>query len=161
MVEEIQRVLKPDGMALITFPPGFPFTYDPINRLLSYFTDKKISQGAYAFGHDYLVSKKDFRYLGGKEPFPGSSGAEPEWLPRRAAGDVLDGDHPKHFKTNATNLSDRKEKKLVLHTIQQSVPFLTVFTDWIIKVDDALSAVPQAPSEKASLSRKTDKPAFL
>ncbi|MFQ5446737.1 MAG: class I SAM-dependent methyltransferase, partial [Saprospiraceae bacterium] len=35
MTEEIARVLKPGGLAFITFPQlHFPWTYDPINRLL-------------------------------------------------------------------------------------------------------------------------------
>ncbi len=58
MIEEVQRVLKPNGIALITFPSlDFPLTYDPINRVLSWFSKKRIPQGAYAFGHEYLVSK--------------------------------------------------------------------------------------------------------
>ena len=62
MIEEVQRVLKPDGIALITFPSlDFPLTYDPINRVLSWFSSKRIPQGAYAFGHEYLVSKTEFR----------------------------------------------------------------------------------------------------
>lgn len=62
MVKEIGRVLKPGGMALITFPSlEFPFAYDPINRLLSLFSNRRISQGAYAFGHEYLILGADFR----------------------------------------------------------------------------------------------------
>ncbi|MCO6492116.1 MAG: methyltransferase domain-containing protein [Phaeodactylibacter sp.] len=138
MVEEIQRVLKPDGLALITFPSlDFPFTYDPINRLLSYFTDKKISQGAYAFGHDYLVSQKDFRAWAEKKHFRvvqerNLSGYLVGLLEMYWTGIIQS-----IFKANATNLSDRKEKKLALRPSTKG-PFLTVLTDLIIKVDDAL-----------------------
>ncbi|MEO1711751.1 MAG: methyltransferase domain-containing protein, partial [Bacteroidota bacterium] len=62
MIKEVGRVLKPGGTAVITFPHlYFPWTYDPINRILSWFGDRKISQGAYAFGHTYLISGAQFR----------------------------------------------------------------------------------------------------
>lgn len=62
MIAEVARVLKPGGMAFITFPQlYFPVTYDPINRWLGYFSKKKISEGAYAFGHEYLIPGSQFR----------------------------------------------------------------------------------------------------
>jgi SAM-dependent methyltransferase len=66
MVREIARVLRPGGYAVLTFPSReFPFTYDPVNRLWQWFGDTRkkenlISQGAYAFGHDYLIGSADF-----------------------------------------------------------------------------------------------------
>lgn len=67
MVQEIARVLRPGGYAVMTFPSReFPITYDPVNRFWQWFgnTKKKenlISQGAYAFGHDYLIGSDDFK----------------------------------------------------------------------------------------------------
>jgi 2-polyprenyl-3-methyl-5-hydroxy-6-metoxy-1,4-benzoquinol methylase len=67
MLEEISRVLKPGGIAMITFPSlKFPITYDPINRILSWFGNKKIPQGAYAFGHEYLIDPVDFNTWSGR-----------------------------------------------------------------------------------------------
>ncbi|MCB0705615.1 MAG: methyltransferase domain-containing protein [Saprospiraceae bacterium] len=62
MLEEITRVLKPGGYAFISFPQyDFPWTYDPINKVLRKFTGRKIMQGAHAFGHEYLIKGADFR----------------------------------------------------------------------------------------------------
>ena len=61
MLKEVARVLKPGGRAFITFPSqDFPFTYDPINRLNK--GQRKVAQGAYAFGHEYLIPPTDFRH---------------------------------------------------------------------------------------------------
>jgi SAM-dependent methyltransferase len=68
MVLEIRRVLKPDGVAIMTFPSReFPVTYDPINRFWQFVrprrsNEKLVSQGAYAFGHDYLIGSSDFKW---------------------------------------------------------------------------------------------------
>ncbi len=61
MTREIARVLRPGGIAILTFPSlHFPFTYDPVNRILSHFGGRHIAQGAYAFGHEYLIAAADF-----------------------------------------------------------------------------------------------------
>ncbi len=138
MVEEMRRVLKPNGLALITFPSlDFPFTYDPINRVLSWFSDKKIPQGAYAFGHEYLISKDDFR----------------EWSTRNAlrilseknlSGYIIGllemywtGVIQRIFKANATNLSEAGAKKTALRPSRKA-PALTVLTDALIHLDAVL-----------------------
>lgn len=64
MLAEIGRVLKPGGLAILTFPSReFPFTYDPINRLAQRLgrDEYLIRQGAYAFGHEYLIRSERFR----------------------------------------------------------------------------------------------------
>ena len=135
MVEEIGRVLKPGGMAFITFPSlDFPFTYDPINRILSFFTKNKISQGAYAFGHEYLVSGKDFRQWSEQNQL----GVLEE---RNLSGYLValseaywTGWIQRIFKANATNVSDQKEKKVVLRPSLKA-PTLTKLTDILIAVD--------------------------
>ncbi len=138
MVEEVQRVLRPDGLALITFPSlDFPFTYDPINRILSFFTHKKIAQGAYAFGHEYLISKTEFRSWSEHNRLAvvkesNLSGYLVALLEMYWTGVIQ-----RIFKANATNISEQKEKKLALRPSLKE-PFLARLTDWIIRVDDAL-----------------------
>lgn len=62
MLSEIKRVLKPGGVLIMTFPrQEFPWTYDPINKLLLTTSGRKISQGAYAFGHEYLIVDRVFQ----------------------------------------------------------------------------------------------------
>lgn len=67
MVREIARVLAPGGWAVLTFPSReFPFSYDPINRIWHWVRSKDsneriIAQGAYAFGHEYLIGSADFK----------------------------------------------------------------------------------------------------
>ena len=63
MIDEIGRVLRPDGLVFITFPSHhYPFSYDPINKIADWLgREKWIAQGAYAFGHDYLIRTPDFK----------------------------------------------------------------------------------------------------
>lgn len=60
MVKEWARVLESGGTAIITFPSiRFPFTYDPINRLLHPF-GKHIPVGAYGYSHFKLIDPDRF-----------------------------------------------------------------------------------------------------
>jgi SAM-dependent methyltransferase len=138
MVEEIGRVLRPGGLALITFPSlEFPFTYDPINRILSLFSDKKIPQGAYAFGHEYLVLGSDFRNWAERNGL--------EVLEERNLSGALvalaemywTGIIQRIFKANATNVSDNAERKGVLRpTVKE--PGAVALTDALINLDRTL-----------------------
>ncbi|MCB0569755.1 MAG: methyltransferase domain-containing protein [Phaeodactylibacter sp.] len=138
MVEEIGRVLKPGGIALVTFPSlEFPFTYDPVNRFLSYFTDKKIAQGAYAFGHEYLVSPADFRSWALKNGLEvvreqNLSGYLIGFLEMYWTGIIQ-----RLFKANAANLSEQDSKKSALRPSTKE-PLLAGLTDSIIRLDTAL-----------------------
>lgn len=138
MVEEVRRVLKPGGLALITFPSlDFPFTYDPINRILSWFSTKKISQGAYAFGHEYLISPAKFREWAAKN---GLEIVEETNLSGYLVGFLemyWTGLIQRVFKANATNLSEDKAKRLTLRPSMKE-PTLTVITDGILAIDRAL-----------------------
>lgn len=140
MVEEISRILKPGGMALVTFPSlDFPITYDPINRVLSWFGDQKIPQGAYAFGHEYLVSGRDFQQWGKKNQLLVQKD-------RKLSGYLVallemywTGIIQRIFKANARNLESDETKKTALRPSTRE-PLLTFLTDAIIKVDSWLFA---------------------
>lgn len=138
MVREIQRVLKPGGLAFITFPQlDFPFTYDPFNRILSWFSKKHISQGAYAFGHEYLVSQQDFRGWAKKY---GLSIVEERNLSGALVG-LLEmywtGIAQSVFKANATNQPRAKERAVTLRPTSKE-PRLVAVTDGIIRLDQWL-----------------------
>lgn len=138
MIGEIQRVLKPRGFLLITFPYlDFPFTYDPINRVLSWFSDKHISQGAYAFGHDYLIGRQDFLHWASAS---GLSVVSEHNLSGYLVG-LLEmywtGVVQSIFKANASNQPNAKERKLTLRPSQKE-PALARMTDGILAFDHAL-----------------------
>lgn len=138
MLREIQRVLKPEGIALITFPSqDFPFTYDPINRILSWFSNKKIAQGAYAFGHEYLISGEDFKKWSDRDGLTvlrehNLSGYLVALLEMYWTGIIQS-----IFKANATNHSGQKKKKITLRPSNKE-PLLTKLTDFIIAIDETL-----------------------
>jgi ubiquinone/menaquinone biosynthesis C-methylase UbiE len=138
MMEEIGRVLKPGGIALITFPSlEFPFTYDPINRILSSFTDRKIPQGAYAFGHEYLVLGADFKGWASKNKLSvleenNLSGALVALSEMYWTGIVQS-----IFKANSSNFSGKKSAGFSLRPSLDE-PFLTKITDAWIHLDKLL-----------------------
>ena len=138
MTEEIGRVLKSGGRAFITFPQiHFPWTYDPINRVLSKFTDRKIAQGAYAFGHEYLVDGAAFarwaeEYGMVVEQEKALSGyivalSEMYWT----------GLIQSVFKDNAGNVSGEEEKSFKLRPSVKE-PALVKLTDGLSDLDAAL-----------------------
>ena len=133
MIREVARVLKPGGIAIITFPSrNFPFTYDPINRLNK--GEKRIAEGAYAFGHDYLIAPDDFR----------------QWLQENGLTILREqnlsgylvgllemywtGWIQRLFKANAGNASDQERNKAALRPTNKA-PWLVVITDIIIGFD--------------------------
>ncbi len=138
MISEIRRVLKPGGLVIITFPSlHFPFTYDPINRMLSFFTKKKVSQGAYAFGHTYLIGRKEFLRWADQNEL---EIVEEHRLSSYLIG-LLEiywtGIIQRIFKANSTNHTDEKKKKTVLRPSNKE-PWLVKVTDLIIWLDKLL-----------------------
>ncbi len=138
MTEEISRTLNPGGLAFITFPQiHFPWTYDPINRILSFFSSKKIPQGAYAFGHEYLLNGEDFKSWASEYGL--------EVLKEKNLSGYLvallemywTGIIQSIFKENSGNLSGQEEKKMKLRP-SLNEPFLVKLTDLIIRIDDGL-----------------------
>ena len=136
---EIERVMKPNGHTIITFPSNnFPVTYDPINFIMKK-NKFKFPIGAFAFGHSQLIDDKIFEnkvaalklnvivhkllsyYLTGL--------IEMYWV----------GIGQKLFKSNSNNVELNKSYKsnLILRP-QQSVVGKTPISDIVIKIDDAL-----------------------
>ena len=138
MIEEIQRVLKPGGLLIITYPrEEFPFTYDPINRVRKSLGQEKISQGAYAFGHEYLIPTKEFHQWAKKNNLEIQHN-------RNLSGYIIGllemywtGMIQKLLKANSGNVSDQEEKKVVLRPSTEK-SFLTNITDFIIAIDHFL-----------------------
>ena len=132
MTEEIGRVLQPGGLAFITFPQlHFPWTYDPINIMMG---KRAIAQGAYAFGHEYLVDPAAFRNWAeeyGMEVLEEKnlSGYLVALLEMYWTGLIQ-----RIFKANAGNVSSEKQQKGKLRPSTKE-PFLTFFTDAIIRLD--------------------------
>ncbi|MBR9921645.1 MAG: methyltransferase domain-containing protein [Bacteroidetes bacterium] len=139
MLEEIKRVLKPGGLAFISFPQYFfPWTYDPINKVLRKFGGRKIMQGAHAFGHEYLIKGIDFRQW--------AAGNELEVLEEQNLSGHLvalsemyyTGWIQKIFKDNAGNhTSDENSKKRSLRPSLKE-PGLVKLTDGFIRLDKNL-----------------------
>lgn len=135
MTREIARVLKPGGLAFITFPQAnFPWPYDPLNYLLR---RRAIALGAYAFGHEYLVNPVEFR----------------RWCSTHGLEVVADenlsgylvallemywtGLLQRMFKENAGNVNIREEKKVKLRpTVRE--PWPVMLTDAVVRLDRLL-----------------------
>ncbi len=135
MTREIARVLKPGGFAFITFPQiHFPWTYDPVNRIAG---RRLIAQGAYAFGHEYLIKGHEFRNwaeeLGldvlDEKNLSGylAAGVEMYWT----------GIIQSIFKANATNEEKPMGKKGKLRPSLKE-PFFVKLTDALIWIDNKI-----------------------
>lgn len=135
MTCEIARVLRTSGFAFITFPQtNFPWTYDPINRLLG---RRAIAQGAYAFGHEYLVDPEEFKGWADSEGLElliekNLSGYLIAFLEMYWTGIVQ-----RMFKANARNISDANHRKRKLRPSLEE-PSLVKLTDALIRLDHAL-----------------------
>jgi SAM-dependent methyltransferase len=135
MTREIARVLRPGGLAFITFPQlYFPWSYDPINRL---FGKRVIAQGAYAFGHEYLVDPVAF------VKWAENYGLE-VLVEKNLSGYLVallemywTGIIQRLFKENAGNISGKAEKKVKLRPSTKE-PALVKLTDALIRLDFSL-----------------------
>lgn len=151
MTSEIGRVLKHGGLALITFPQiNFPLTYDPVN----YLTGKRlISQGAYAFGHEYLIDPVQFEQWAeayGMEVLEEKnlSGylvalAEMYWT----------GIIQSLFKANARNVSGSETGASKLRPSTKE-PFLVPLTDAFLSLDRCLFSNTKHSVGKGFILRK-------
>ncbi|HLP95279.1 MAG TPA: methyltransferase domain-containing protein [Saprospiraceae bacterium] len=161
MVREMARVLKPGGYALMTFPSReFPVTYDPINRIYQTLFRKSgqkewaISQGAYAFGHDYLIGSKDFRSWAEKAGF---EIVEFQGLSRYLVG-LLEvywtGIAQSIFKKNARNVTTDTSGGVKIRPASTKEPFLVFFTDALLAIDHMLFAWGSASVGKGVVLRR-------
>lgn len=141
MLAEIGRVLKPGGLAILTFPSReFPFTYDPINRLAQRLgrDEYLIRQGAYAFGHEYLIRSERFR----REAQ--SAGLRIlQWTP--LSGYLIGllemywtGWAQALFKKNNRNLTQQAEGRFKIRPQDTRTPTLARITDALIALDRSL-----------------------
>lgn len=144
MVQEMYRVLKPGGVAIMTFPSReFPFTYDPVNRIWQVTRgdgsrEFAISQGAYAFGHDYLIGSADFKSWAESCGF---EIVEFNGLSRHLVG-LLEmywtGIAQRIFKKNAQNVTSDTQGGLKVRPASTKDPLLAIITDFILAVDRLL-----------------------
>ena len=144
MVQEIYRVLRPGGVAIMTFPSReFPFTYDPVNRLWQWLGNPQrkenlIAQGAYAFGHDYLIGSDDFKSWATKAGF---EIVEFRGLSRHLVG-LLEvywtGLAQSIFKKNARNVTADTGSALTVRPASTKEPMLVFITDFVLLLDRLL-----------------------
>ncbi len=144
MVQEMARVLRPGGVAIMTFPSReFPITYDPVNRLWQWLSDVKkkenlISQGAYAFGHDYLIGSADFKNWASNAGF---EIVEFRGLSHHLVG-LLEvywtGIAQSIFKKNSRNVTSDSEGGLKIRPATAGEPWLVFVTDFLLWLDRVL-----------------------
>ncbi|MBK8554948.1 MAG: methyltransferase domain-containing protein [Lewinellaceae bacterium] len=145
MVFEIARVLRPGGLAIMTFPSReFPLTYDPVNRIWQWIRGVKtpeslIAQGAYAFGHDYLIGSTDFKSWAEKA---GLEIVEFRGLSHYLVG-LLEmywtGLAQAVFKKNSRNVNDDSKGRLKVRPQSTKDPALAFVTDLVLLLDRALT----------------------
>ena len=161
MVREIERVLKPGGIAIMTFPSReFPGTYDPVNRAWqatgkSRRRERLIAQGAYAFGHEYLIGSSDFKW----------------WVKRRGlkllefrnlSGHLVGllemywtGIAQRLFKKNAENLATATAgPSITLRPASTREPVLVFLTDALIALDRKLFGKSRRSVGKGAVMQK-------
>jgi SAM-dependent methyltransferase len=144
MIREMARTLRPGGLAIMTFPSReFPITYDPVNRIWQWLRgngskENLISQGAYAFGHDYLIGSADFR---GWAADAGLEIVEFRGLSHHLVGLVeayWTGLAQSIFKKNARNVTADTAGSLKMRPASTKDPALGIVTDALLALDRLL-----------------------
>jgi 2-polyprenyl-3-methyl-5-hydroxy-6-metoxy-1,4-benzoquinol methylase len=144
MLKEIGRVLEPGGMAIMTFPSReFPITYDPINRIWQWLRGRNsrewlIAQGAYAFGHEYLIGSSDFKQWAADAEL---EIVEFKGLSRHLVGlaEVYwTGIAQSIFKKNSRNVTADSKSNLTVRPVSAKEPALTWITDALLWLDQIL-----------------------
>ncbi|MEZ4886831.1 MAG: class I SAM-dependent methyltransferase [Chitinophagales bacterium] len=154
MMQEIGRVLQPNAKAVVSFPSiDFPFTYDPVNRLLNLFR-QKIPIGAYAYGHFKLIDSKKFKQWSAENQL--NIEAERYLTQYFAALPELywPGFLQKLLKANTQNASVKEaDKSLKLRPSTKNPPLLFL-TDALIAVDKLLFGWSKASVGKGFVLQK-------
>jgi ubiquinone/menaquinone biosynthesis C-methylase UbiE len=160
MIREMYRVLAPGGHAIMTFPSReFPFTYDPVNRIWQWIKGRDsreylISQGAYAFGHEYLIGSDDFKKWAAEAGF--------EVLAFRPLSGLLvglleiywTGIAQSIFKKNARNVTADVTGTFKVRPADTKEPSLVFLTDALLFTDRVLSAWSKRSVGKGVILRK-------
>jgi 2-polyprenyl-3-methyl-5-hydroxy-6-metoxy-1,4-benzoquinol methylase len=156
LLAEVSRVLKPNGLAIITYPSkNFPITYDPINRIASWFgKDRLIGIGAYAFGHDYLIDNQEFRKWCTENDLKiiedvNLSGYLVGFLEVYWTGFLQ-----AIFKKNAKNLSKPQTKSALNYRPSYGDPKLGLLTEFILLLDRKLFLIKDKSVLKGFLLQK-------
>ncbi|MFN4257091.1 MAG: methyltransferase domain-containing protein [Saprospiraceae bacterium] len=160
MVQEMGRVLRPGGVAVMTFPSReFPFTYDPVNRIGQWLGRKPprenvISQGAYAFGHEYLIGSEDFKKWAERAGF---QVVEFRNLSGHLVG-LLEvywtGIVQKIFKKNTQNVATDEEGDMKMRPSSTNEPPGVFLTDAVIWLDRLLFGAASRSIGKGVVLRK-------
>lgn len=164
MLAEIYRVLHPGGRVFLTFPNrGFPFTYDPINYIWlrlrkPHQREYAIAQGAYAFGHTYLIDRREFLQWVQEQGF--------EVLEQRGLSHYLVGLLEMYhtgllqrlLKRNAQNTTDTQTLSIAIQPRSSRPPRLAVLTDAILWLDRALFGWSSASVGMGVVLAKPEKP---
>ncbi|MBK9255052.1 MAG: class I SAM-dependent methyltransferase [Saprospiraceae bacterium] len=141
LMKEIARILKQDGHLVMTFPSAnFPFTYDPVNYVAGLSGKKMpfIQQGAYAFGHDYLIDYDEFCQLSTQYGF--------QIIASKPLGGYMIGLIEMYwtglfqyfFKSNRININESNNNTLTIRPKTASVPALAFLTDFFLYLDKNL-----------------------
>jgi ubiquinone/menaquinone biosynthesis C-methylase UbiE len=160
MIREMYRVLAPGGWAVMTFPSReFPFTYDPINRIWQWLRPTRsrenlIAQGAYAFGHEYLIGSADFKKWATETGF--------EVVEFRPLSGLLVGLLEMYwtgvaqsiFKKNARNVTADVTGGIKVRPADTKIPAAVVLTDSLLWLDDFWFGIFQRSVGKGVVLRK-------
>jgi hypothetical protein len=144
----------------MTFPSReFPFTYDPVNRIWQLMRNEgdreyAISQGAYAFGHEYLIGSEDFK------KWAEAAGFEILEFQQLSGGFVgllemyWTGIAQSIFKKNARNVTTDSGSGLTVRPASTKEPALVFITDIILWKDKVLSFMSERSVGKGVVLRK-------
>ncbi len=144
LLAEVYRILKPGGWLILTFPSrDYPFTYDPVNYIWQRLRRPSqreycIPQGAYAFGHTYLIDPAELAQWAAKQGFVL---VEQQRMSHHLVG-LLEMYHTglwqRLLKRNAHNSTATRSSSLGLKIRTNRVPRLAALTAAILRVDHTL-----------------------
>jgi len=134
---EMARVLKPGAVAVVTVPnENFPWTYDPINRLLQRF-NVTLPLGAFGFGHAKLIDENDLERMFQKHKL---NVIAKQYLSRYLVG-LLElywlGLVQRVLKANAANRRKKARRMLSIRP-DSGEPAAVFMTDFVVKLDETL-----------------------